>query len=91
MGVTGPGGGWLTLHPEFLLGVTVGMGALIGGGTASALPSSPGGGAGVARAPGGRQVEPDTRDEGELRLPERRWREMSIASGLGAGGLRPGR
>ena len=81
VGVTGPGGSWFTLHPEILLAVTVGMGALIGGGTAFRTSQLSRGGTSVAELLGGRRVEPDTRDEGELRLLNV-VEEMSIASGL---------
>ena len=81
VGVTGPGGSWFTLHPEILLGVTLGMGALIGGGTAFRTSQLSRGGASVAELLGGRRVEPTTQDEGELRLLNV-VEEMSIASGL---------
>ena len=77
----GPGTEWFAFHPEILGAVALGMGILIGGGTAFRTSQLSRGGGAVADLLGGRRVDPATQDPGErvlLNVVE----EMSIASGL---------
>jgi Zn-dependent protease with chaperone function len=73
------GGGWL--HPELLGAVALGMGAIIGGGSAFRTAQLRRGGGAVASLLGGREVPPDTGDPLERRL-RNVVEEMSIASGI---------
>ncbi len=74
-----PGSDWL--HPELLVAVTIGMGAIIGLGSAFRSAQLRRGGSAVAELLGGRPVPPDTDDPLERRL-RNVVEEMSIAAGI---------
>ncbi len=77
-GVTSPG---QFFDPGLFVLVTLGMGVLIGGGTAFRTAQLRKGGAAVAELLGGRRVDPGTRDPKERQLMNV-VEEMSIASGV---------